>query len=151
MCHPFRFARPIVIVAFVCTLATLRAADEKHAPPAPKEFAFVLSDGYGEADHYSNDPKIFENLLVNMRKSGFNTIHCIYRDWRLDLCKKHDVKMMIDVLAWKEGAEVDIRRPEQRAGVKKICEAVRGKDAVWGYNLWNETLSYFGKDRKSVV
>lgn len=139
------------IAILALPLAASRSADEKQSPPLPKEFAFVLSDGYGEADHYSNDPKVFENLLVNMRKSGFNTIHCLYRDWRVDLCKKHDVKMMIDVLAWKEGAEADIRRPEQRAAVKKICEAVRGNDAVWGYNLWNETLSYFGNpDGKDI-
>ncbi|MBI3823611.1 MAG: hypothetical protein HY289_13155 [Planctomycetes bacterium] len=125
--------------------------DKKQAPPAPKEFAFVLSDGYGEADRHSSDPKVFENLLINMRKSGFNTLHCVYRDWRVELCRKHKVKMMIDVLAWKEGAEMDIRKPEQRAAVKKICEAVRGNDAVWGYNLWNETLSFFGNpDGKNI-
>ncbi len=63
----------------------------------------MLSLGYGEGDHFSSDPKIFENLLINMRKSGYNTIHCIYRDWRVELCRKHNIKMMIDVLAWKEG------------------------------------------------
>ncbi|MCC6418504.1 MAG: hypothetical protein IT429_09710 [Gemmataceae bacterium] len=118
---------------------------------APKEFAFVLSNGYGEGDRFSNEPKVFENLLINMRKSGFNTIHCIYRDWRVELCRKHKVKMMIDVLAWKEGGGTDIRKPDQRAVVKKICEKVRGNDAVWGYNLWNEALSFFGNpDGKDI-
>ncbi|MBI2803396.1 MAG: hypothetical protein HYX68_00250 [Planctomycetes bacterium] len=124
---------------------------EPPRPPAPKEFAYVLSNGYGEGDRFSNDPKIFENLLINMRKSGFNTIHCVYRDWRVELCRKHKVKMMIDVLAWKEGGGTDIRKPDQRAVVKKICEKARGDDAVWGYNLWNETLSFFGNpDGKNV-
>ena len=86
-----------------------------------------------------------------MRKSGFNAIHCIYRDWRVELCRKHNVKMMIDVLAWKEGGGTDIRRPEQRDAVKKICAKVRGDDAVWGYNLWNEALPYFGNpDDKDI-
>lgn len=124
---------------------------EKPLPAAPKEFAFVLSNGYGEGDHFSSDPRVFENLLVNMRKSGFNTIHCVYRDWRLELCRKHNVKMMIDVLAWKEGGGTDIRKPDQRVVVKKICEKVRGDDAVWGYNLWNEALSFFGNpDGKDI-
>jgi hypothetical protein len=129
-----------------------RAADEKKtAPPAPKEFLYALSPGYGEGDKFSTDPKVFENLLVNMKKSGFNGIHCIYRDWRVELCRKHGVKMMIDVLAWKEGGETDIRRPAQREKLKKICEKVRNDDAVWGYNLWNETLSFFGNpDGKNI-
>ncbi len=121
------------------------------ATAAPKEFAFVFSPGYGEADHYSTDPAEFENMLVNMKRSGFNTIHCNYLDWRLELCRKHGVKMMIDVLAWKPGAETDIRRPAQRDKVKAFCEKLRNDDAVWGYNLWNETLAYFGNpDGKSI-
>ena len=95
---------------------------------------------------------MFENLLVNMKKAGFNTIYCVHRDWRVDLCRKHGIKMMVDVLAWKEGVETDIRRNEQqRARVKQICEKSRGDDAIWGYNIWNETLSYFGHpDGKSI-
>lgn len=142
------------LAAALVLLGSLDAfADDKAPtpPPAPKEFAFVLSDGYGEGDHYPTDPKVFENLLVNMKKAGFNGIHCIYKDWRLELCRKHGVKMMIDVLAWKEGGLTDIRKPEQRETVKKICEKVRGDDAVWGYNLWNETLSFFGyPDGKNI-
>lgn len=139
-------------LAFALIEAADGAGDKKPAlPAAPKEFAFTLSNGYGEGDHFSNDPRVFENLLVNMKKSGFNTIHCIYRDWRVELCRKHGVKMMIDVLAWKEGGGTDIRKPDQREAVKKICLKVRGDDAVWGYNLWNETLAFFGNpDGKNV-
>lgn len=132
-------------VAFVSTAAL--ADDEPAAAPAtPSVFAFTLSNGYGEGDKMPTDPAVFENLLINMKRAGFNTIHCVYRDWRLELCAKHDVKMMIDVLAWHEGAETDIRRnAEQRAAVKAICEKVRGHKAVWGYNLWNEKLPHFGR------
>lgn len=131
--------------------AAVSPASQPAAPAAPKEFAFTLSPGYGTKDHFSNVPAEFENLLVNMKKSGFNTIHCVYRDWRAELCRKHGVRMMIDVLAWGEGAGTDIRRPEQRPQVRAICEKVRGDDAVWGYNLWNETMSYFGRpDGKGI-
>jgi len=132
--------------------ATACGQEEKAAKPAaPTEFAYVLSNGYGLDDKMPTDRKVFENLLVNMKKSGFNTIHCVHRDWRVELCRKHGVKMMIDVLAWKEGALTDIRRPEQRDAVKKICEASRKDDAIWGYNLWNESLSFFGNpDDKDI-
>jgi hypothetical protein len=120
-------------------------------PAAPKEFAFVLSNGYGEGDKMPADPKVFENLLANMRKAGFNTIHCVHRPWRADLCRKHGVKMMVDVLAWKEGGLCDIRRPEQRAFVKNLVVQCRGDDAIWGYNLWNEALPFFGNpDGKDI-
>jgi hypothetical protein len=53
---------------------------------------------------------------------------------------------MVDVLAWHEGAQTDIRRnEEQRARVRAVCEKSRGDDAIWGYNLWNERLDYFGR------
>jgi len=121
-------------------------------PALPTEFAFTLNNGYGQGTKFPTDPKVFENLLVNMKKAGFNTIYCVYKDWRLPLCKKHGVRMMIDVLAWHEGAETDIRRnQQQRATVKAICEKVRGDDAVWGYNIWNEKMSFFGyPDGKSI-
>jgi hypothetical protein len=126
--------------------------EETKAPPAPGDFAFTLSNGYGEGCRFSTDPKVFENLLVNMKKAGFNTIHCVWKDWRVPLCKKHGIRMMVDVLAWHEGAETDIRRNEkQRAAVRAICEKSRNDAAVWGYNIWNEKLAYFGyPDKKSI-
>lgn len=112
-------------------------------PPAPKEFANVFSVGYGTVDHFPRDEARFEELLVNLKGAGYNTIHCVYGDARLELCRKHGVKMMIDVLAWKEGAGTDIRRPEQQGRARAICRKVRNDDAVWGYNLWNERLDRF--------
>jgi len=111
--------------------------------PAPKEFANVFSVGYGTVDHFPKDEAEFEKLLVNLKGAGYNTIHCVYSDSHLELCRKHGMKMMIDVLAWHEGAESDIRRPAQQARVRDICKKVQGDDAVWGYNLWNERLDKF--------
>ncbi|MCE9555109.1 MAG: hypothetical protein K8T91_17300 [Planctomycetes bacterium] len=120
-------------------------------PALPTEYAFTLSKPYGEADRFTTDPKAFENLLINMKKSGFNCIHCPYRDWRLELCRKHDVKMMLDLLAWKGDINTDFRRPEQRVNLKPIMEKLRGDKAVWGYNIWNEKLSWFGcTDGKNI-
>jgi len=37
--------------------------------------------------------------------------------------------------------------PQDRgqAAVKALCEKVRGSKGVWGYNLWNEKLAFFGR------
>lgn len=120
-------------------------------PVLPKVYAFTLAKPYGETDRYPLDPAVFENLLVNMKKAGFNCIHCPYRDWRLDLCRKHGILMMLDVLAWKENVDTDIRRSPQREKLESIVKTLRGNDAVWGYNLWNEKLDWFGyPDGRSI-
>jgi len=121
------------------------------APPAPSEFAFTFSPGYGTIDHWPTDPASFEEAVRKLAGVGFNTIHCVYRDWRVPLCRRHGVKMMIDVLAWHDDARTDIRRPEQQAAVEAICRKVRGEPAVWGYNLWNEKLAFFGRPFGSDV
>ena len=57
-----------VLTALLCGPAAATAekpkADYKaNKPPAPaEEFAVVLSPGYGTIDHFSTDPKVFENL-----------------------------------------------------------------------------------------
>ncbi len=113
-------------------------------PPDPQdEFVVAINFGYGQGLKESDDPKIFEKLLVNAKKAGYNTIYCVYRDWRVELCRKHKMRMMIDILAHHDDAKTDVRRKEQRETVKKICEKVKGDKAVWGYNLWNERLDKF--------
>jgi hypothetical protein len=118
----------------------------KSKPPAvPKEFAFVFSLPYAIGDEFPLDPKEFERMLVLLKGAGFNTVHCVYKDWRHELFKKHKMKMMVDVLAWKEPSKTDIRRnEEQRAVVKATCLEARGSEAIWGYNLWNERLDWVG-------
>ena len=118
----------------------------RRTPPAlPKQFAFVFSLPYGQGDEFPRDPKEFERMLVLLRKAGFNTVHCTYTDWRHDLFRKHGMQMMVDVLAWKPPAETDIRRNDvQRGRVRDICRKCRGSEAIWGYNLWNERLDWYG-------
>lgn len=127
----------------------LYEAPKKERPALPKEFAFVFSLPYGQADEFPRDPKEFERMLVLLKGAGYNTVHCTYTDWRHELFKKHKMKMMIDVLAWKPPVEADIRRNDaQRAKVKAYCEKARDSDAIWGYNLWNERLDWCGDFKK---
>ena len=112
-------------------------------PPPPEEYANVFSVGYGEGIRLPTEVVEFEELILNMKNGGYNTVMCVYTDERLEICRKHGVKMMIDTLAWKEGAEMDVRRPTQQSRVLKICEKLRGDDAVWGYTLWHERLDRF--------
>ncbi|MHC4506905.1 MAG: hypothetical protein ACYTFI_26765 [Planctomycetota bacterium] len=152
--------RPTVVLSLLCLLIPLgRSApaiedptgadpgtpDKIDAPPAlPKEFAFTFSMPYGQGDEFPREPEEFDRMLGLLKNAGFNTVHCPYEEWRVPLFKKHGMKMMVDVLAWKPPIEADIRRPSQRPKVKAMCLAVRDSDAVWGYNLWNERLDWCG-------
>ena len=62
----------------------------------PKEFALVLSFGYVQ-DHCPTDPQMFEYMVKNMARTGINTLHCVYTDWRHDICKQYGVRMLIDL------------------------------------------------------
>jgi len=62
----------------------------------PDQFALVFSFGY-VTDFMPKDEKTFETVLQNMKRTGINTIHCKYYEWRQKLCEKHGVKMMIDL------------------------------------------------------
>ena len=113
-------------------------------PPLPTEFALTFSMPYGQGDEFPREPEEFDRMLGLLKSAGFNTVHCPYTDWRHELFKKHKMKMMVDVLAWKPPVEADIRDPAQRPKVKQMCLAVKGSDAIWGYNLWNERLDWCG-------
>ncbi len=114
------------------------------APALPKNFAFVFSMPYGQGDEFPRDEKEFDRMLGLLKSAGYNTVHCPYEPWRIPLFKKHGMKIMIDILAWKPPIEADIRRPSQRPGVKAMCLKIKDSDAVWGYNLWNERLDWCG-------
>lgn len=62
----------------------------------PNEFALIFSFGY-VTDWMPKDPAKFEAMLKNMKRTGINTVHCKYTDWRLKLCEQYGVKMMIDL------------------------------------------------------
>lgn len=62
----------------------------------PEEFAMVFSFGYVN-DFMPKDEQTFERVLGNMKRTGINTIHCKYFEWRQRLCEKHGVRMMIDL------------------------------------------------------
>ena len=113
-------------------------------PPLPTEFALTFSMPYGQGDEFPREVEEFDRMLGLLKSAGFNTVHCPYTEWRHELFKKHKMKMMVDVLAWKPPVEADIRDPAQRPKVKEMCLAVKGSDAIWGYNLWNERLDWCG-------
>ena len=113
--------------------------------PRPAEFASILSFGYMKDGLPREDAK-FEKIVLKAKGAGFNTIHCAYTDERLELCRKHGVRMMIDLLA------PPYRFFSHRKEVEALCRKLRGDRAVWGYNLWNDSFGPHGPGlNKNVV
>lgn len=104
----------------------------KQRCPKPTELAFVFSFGY-HGDNMPKDPAKFEGLLQKIKAEGFNVIHATYTPERVELCKKHGVKLMIDFL---DVENHHVYKSAEKA--KAVAEKVKGNDAVWGYNLWND-------------
>jgi len=104
----------------------------KQRCPKPTEFATVFSFGYG-GDQMPKDDAKFEELLKRIKEGGFNVIHTSYTDKRLELCKQHGVKLMVDFL------DIDNHHVYKSADkAKAVAEKLRGNPAVWGYNIWND-------------
>lgn len=116
---------------------------EKQRCRKPAELAIVFSNGYA-SDLMPHEDARFEQLLQSIKQAGFNVIHCTYSEKRLILCKKHDVQMMIDLLA----AEHVFRQPEK---VQALCEKLRNDPDVWGYNIWNDPFGKTGEGRRRDI
>lgn len=141
--------RPLLLS--LCLLSPLHAGPkedidklERQRCPKPREFALVFSMGYA-GDLFPKEDKDFEAILVKIKKGGFNVIHCTYTPQRLDLCKKHGVLMMIDLLA----PEHHVYKSPEKA--QAICEKLRNNAAVWGYNIWNDPVRKTGEGRRRDV
>lgn len=128
----------LAVVLFVSTTVPARGQQpdlDKQRCPKPAEFALVFSYGYVNDKMPAEDAR-FEDLLKKIKAADFNVIHCKYTDKRLELCKKHGIKMMVDLL--HEDHHV-YKAPEK---AKALCEKLKNNADIWGYNIWNDP---FGK------
>ena len=142
----------IVVAVVLITFASVAHAQdavqlEKQRCPKPSEFALVFSFGYASDQMPADDAK-FEELLKKIKAADFNVIHCVHTDKRLELCKKHGVKMMVDLLVDQHHV---YKSPEK---AQALCEKLRKNPDVWGYNIWNDgfvkTVEGRGRDINNV-
>ncbi len=117
---------------------------EKQRCAKPKQFALVFSMGYA-ADHLPADADKFAALLDKIKEAGFSTIHCTYTEKRLELCKKHGVQMMVDLLA----PDVHVYNAPEKA--QALCEKLKDNPTVWGYNIWNDPMGKSAEGRHRDV
>jgi len=105
-----------------------------------KTYITVFMNGYAASidnDPMPKEPARFEELLEVITSEGrFNAVLCRYTDQRLALCKKHNVLMVVDLLA--EGHHV-YRNPDECVALGK---KLRGDPTIAAYSIWQDR---FGK------
>ncbi len=117
---------------------------EKQRCPKPSEFALVFSFGYVEDKMPKEDAK-FEELLKKIKDANFNVIHCPHTDKRVELCKKHGVKMMVDLLYGEHHVYKNTEKAEA------LCKKLQNNPDIWGYNIWNDGFGKTVEGRKRDI
>lgn len=140
--------RTALALALLIGPAPLVTAADPEPGRQPKRFAIVYNHGYG-GDNLPTDREQFEALVKSVKSAHFNVILCRYEPWRAEICKKHGVLIFVDLLAPEHHV---YKAPE---AAKKLCEGLKGSDAVYGYHLWSDnitdaTLAGRTRDVKSV-
>jgi hypothetical protein len=126
--------RRLLTAAILLSGALPLSAADPDSNRQPNRFAIVYNHGYA-SDNLPTDKEQFESLVMSIKDAHFNVILCQYEPWRAEICKKHDVAIFVDLLAPKHHV---YKSPDE---AKKLCENLKGSDAVYGYHLWSDNIS----------
>jgi len=99
----------------------------------PKEFAIIYNMGYA-GDHLPQAPDDFEKLILACKQAHYNVVLCKHTARRVEICRKHGMKIMVDLLA------CDHHVYKNPGGAKALCESLRDSDLVYAYHLWSDRV-----------
>ena len=128
---------PVVplLLAALAAPAAARAEDDTSdkSKRRPKEFAIIYNMGYA-GDHLPGDPVDFEKLILACKEAHYNVVLCKYTGRRAEICRKHGIKMMVDLLVGDHHVYKNLD------AAKALCESLRGSDVVYAYHLWSDRV-----------
>ena len=106
----------------------------------PGRYLAIFLNGYG-GDRLPKEPEQFDKLLAAITREGhFNAILCQYSPQREQLCRKHGVAMVVDLLA-----EPHVyKSPDQ---CQALLKKLRGNETVAAYHLWSDRFGSTGPGR----
>jgi len=108
-------------------------AESAEAPRRPTQYAIIFNMGYA-ADAFPEDADAFERVVTSVKKAHFNTIWCKYTDERAEVCRRHGMKIMVDLLVPEHHV---YKNPD---GARALCERLRESDVVYAYHLWSDRI-----------
>lgn len=127
-----------------CVLALLfLLPGVSHATP-PKDFAIIFNLGYSR-DSMPKDNAEFEKLVVSLKSAHFNVLLAQHTEQRLALCKKHGMKLFVDLLV------PDHHVFRNTEGARKLCESLKNNDTIYGYHLWSDNIATTAEGRTRDV
>lgn len=133
----------IVSALIVITVTSPLSAQESVKPIRPSQFGIIFNAGYA-GDNLPKDKENFEKLVLGLKKASFNVVWCKYTEERAAICKKHGMKIMVDLLV----ADHHVYRNVE--GAKKLCSGLQKNDVVYGYHLWSDNFGRVaGRNRDS--
>lgn len=148
---PTRLFRLVSLLAVAATLSfappAARADEEPPVDAAaraarrPKQFYSVFNFGYG-GDDFPQDAALFEKIVTKVGEEGrFNAVMCAWSDERAEICRKHGMKIMVDLL---NGSHHVYKSP---AEAEALLKKLQGDDVVMGYHLWSDRFGGQGEGR----
>jgi hypothetical protein len=134
---PGNIAKAFAAILLLLLLNTSMYAQDEAAKQkqqrAVKQFSMIFNYGYA-GDNFPTDAAQFEKVILGVKNANFNAVLCKYEDWRAEICKKHGIKIMADLLVGGQHVYKDVE------GCKALCEKLRGNDVVMGYHLWSDRV-----------
>jgi len=116
------------------------------APPStpnrrlPRAYLAIFMNGYG-SDTLPREPAQFEKLLQVLKNEGhFNAVLCQYSPEREELCRKHGLFMVVDLLAVPHVYEA----PQD---CEALLKKLQGSATVGAYHLWSDRFGKTGAGR----
>ena len=106
----------------------------------PRTYLAIFLNGYAQ-DHLPREDAQFEKLLETITREGhFNAILCQYTPQREALCRKHEVGMVVDLLAFPHVYQ----NPGECA---ELLKTLRNNPTVVAYHLWADRFAKTGPGR----
>ena len=116
------------------------------APPStpnkrlPRAYLAIFMNGYG-SDTLPKEPALFDKLLQVLKNEGhFNAVMCQHSPEREELCRKHGLFMVVDLLAVPHVYET----PQD---CEALLRKLQGSATVAAYHLWSDRFGKTGAGR----
>jgi len=107
-------------------------SDSARADRRPGEFAVLFSFGYGDDDLFPQDRAKYEEVIKKVKAGGFNVVMGTYADWKVEMCRKHGLKLMVNLLT----RDYHVYKNVEPA--RALCRKLRGDQTIWGYHLFSD-------------
>lgn len=129
---PFRKISLVLSVLAILSVAAATGAEE-FEPIRPPGFGIILNFGYA-GDHFPQDDATFEKVIVGAKEAHFNVVLCQWSDARAEICQRHGMKIMVDLLAPAHHVY------KSADATEALLKRIKDNDVIYAYHLWSDQI-----------